>query len=154
MYHGKAFSTAALALAAGVLLMPAGTFARGGGGFHGGGRGPIFGFPHARIGVHRPLGPGFVRRVPGRFGFGLNAFRLHRGNQRNDASAIYPYYGDGSYGGGYGSNDATGSIAAPGPGFLPLPPASSPPEHVGCLARSYDVPAEAGGMTKVKVTRC
>ena len=119
MHHRKAFSTAAaLALAAGALFMPEATFARGGG-FAGGARGPVFGFPRARIGVHGAIGRGFVRRSPAHFGFKLNAFRLHRGHQRNDANANanYPYGGDGSYGGygaPYSANDLTGSVA-PGP---------------------------------------
>src|SRR5262249_49102788 len=143
MYHRKAFFTAAaLALAAGVVLMPAGTFARGAGGFAGGAHGPVFGFPRAHIGVHRALGPGVVRRSPARFGFRLNAFRLHRGQQRNDANAAYSYGGGGSYGGygtAYGSNDLTGSVA--GPGYVPLQPPSYPPDHVGCAGRGYDVPS-------------
>ena len=154
MYHRKAFVAAtALALAAGALLMPAGTFARGAGGFHGGAHGPVFGSPRARIAVHRPIGPRFVHRAPARFGFRLNAFR-HRGQQRNDANAVYG--GDGSYGGYgspyYGSNDLTGSVA--GPGYVPLAPPAYSAEHAGCLSRSYDVPGESGGKAKVTVIRC
>src|SRR5438309_8111559 len=65
----KAISlTAALALAAGILSVPGGTFARGAGGFAA--HGPVFGF-HPRVGGHRPFRPALVHRVPARFGWQL-----------------------------------------------------------------------------------
>ena len=153
MHDRKALAiTAALAFAAGLLLAPSGAFARGGG--FAGVRGPVFGFRHGPI-VHRPIGPAFGHRFPGRFGFKLNAWRLHRfARQRNDASAIYPYGGDGGYGPYYDPNAVTGSVGLPGPVPALLPPAPYPPEHIGCLSRGYDVPGESGGVVRVTVTRC
>ena len=143
MHTSKAISTAsALLLAAGILSVPSGTFARGGGAAHG----PAFGF-HPRIVIHRPLRPAFVHHAPARLGFRLRWFN-HR--NRTDASAAYPAYG--SSGAAYPS-DVTGTV--PGPGvFVPpvIPPA--PAEHIGCLSRGYDVPGENGGVAKVVVTRC
>ncbi len=156
MHKRKTLSTAAaLGFAAGILLMPAGTFARGAGGFAGGAHGPVFGFPHARGGVHRPLAPALAHRVPARLGFRLNWWRLHRfARHRSDAGALYyPLGSDGGYAAPGDPNDVTGAFA-PGPALLPLPPAAYPPEHVGCLSRGYDVPGESGGVARVTVTRC
>jgi hypothetical protein len=144
---------AALALAAGIALVPGGTFARGAGGAAGGARGPVFGLHSARIAVHRPIAPGLVRRQRARLGFRLNWWRLHRLSRHQDgANASYPLGGDGGYGAPADPNDVTGAVGAPG--FMPLPPAAYPAEHVGCLSRGYDVPGESGGVAKVTVTRC
>jgi hypothetical protein len=149
MHASKAISTvSALVVAAGILSVPSGTFARGAG-FAGGAHGPVFGL-HPRIAGHRPFRPAFAHRVPARFGWRLRWWN-HRLRNRTDASAVYPAYGAGaSYPG-----DVTGTVPETGPGvFVPpvIPPV--PAEHIGCLARSYDVPGEGGGVAKVTVTRC
>jgi hypothetical protein len=149
----KAISTtAALALAAGILSVPGDTFARGGGGF-GGARGPVFGF-HPRIAGHRPFRPVLVHRGPARLGWQLRWWN-HRFAARHRAgkSAIYP-----ALGGGLGApdpNDVTGTVAVPGPAvFAPPIVAPAPPERVGCFSRGYDVPGESGGVARIVVTRC
>jgi hypothetical protein len=149
----KAFLTAALALAAGIVLVPAGTLARGGGGFHGAGHGPVFGFPRVHVAPHGPIAPRLVRRAPARFGFRLGWWNRHGARNGADASAIYPSAG-GGYGAPYYPNDVTGTVAAPPPDMLLPRPASYAPDHVGCVARGYDVPSESGGLAKVRVTRC
>jgi len=152
MYDRKAlFVAGALALAAGIVFVPAGTFARGGG-FAGAAHGPMFGFPG-----HRAFRPAFVRRAPARLGWHLRWWNLHRLAARNraganaGASAVYPGV-DGGY--APAANDLTGSVAVPEPALLPAPSAPYPPEHVGCLSRGYDVASESGGVARVTVTRC
>lgn len=147
MPHRKAISiTAALALAAGILSVPSTTVARGGGGF--GAHGPVFGF-HPRFAGHRPFRPAFAHRAA-RFGWHLR--RSNRG-QRDGAGtgAGYPAY-DAGVSAPY-TGDVTGGL--PGPGvFVPPVVAPAPPEHIGCLARGYEVPAEVGGVARVTVIRC
>jgi hypothetical protein len=147
MHSRKAISiTAALALAAGILSVPGGAFARGAGGLAA--HGPVFGF-HPRVAGHRPFRP-FLRRVPARFGWQLHRWHQHRfgGRNRGDASAAY-----GGSAGNYPS-DVTGSVPE-APGFYgpPLVP-PAPTERVGCFAKGYDVPGESGGIVRVVVTRC
>jgi hypothetical protein len=155
---------AAVAAMAGLLLVPAVALARGGGGFGGGGfrgavHGPVFGFPRARI-AHPALAHGFARRWPARIAAGFHQWNFHRfalrhGNGGGNAwGAAAPFAGDA---GAYAvPADVTGTLGGPGPTavFAPPAPASYPPEHVGCQARGYDVPAESGGVAKVVVTRC
>jgi len=138
-------TTAALALAAGILSVPGGTFARGAGRVAA--HGPVFGF-HPRIAVHRPFRAALSHRAPARFGLHLR--RDHRGGRNGDGTgAVYggsaaPYY----------SGDVTGSVPE-GPAVYPPPLIPSPPaEHIGCLSRGYDVLSESGGVAKVMVTRC
>ena len=148
----KAISlTAALALAAGILSVPGGTFARGAGGFAA--HGPVFGF-HPRVGGHRPFRPALVHRVPARFGWQLRWWN-HRvgGRNRDGANVTYPLYGGSTA--PYYPSDVTGSLRETGPAvYAPpvIPPA--PAEHIGCLSRGYDVPSEGGGVAHLVVTRC
>jgi hypothetical protein len=140
-------TTAALMLAAGILSVPSGTFARGAGASHG----PMFGF-HPRIAVHRPFRPAFAHRVPARFGWRLRWWNHRFARNRNDTNAGYAGYG--GSGASY-PGDVTGTVPETGPGgYWPpvIPPA--PAEHVGCLSHNYDVPGEGGGVAKVTVTRC
>jgi hypothetical protein len=142
-------TTAALALAAGVLSLPSGTLARGGGGFAGAAHGPMFGF-HPRIAVRRPFRPAFAHRVPARFGWRLRWWNHRAARNGNDAGAAYPTYGSSSYPG-----DVTGTLPLPGPDvYAPPLIQPAPAEHIGCLSRNYDVPGERGGVAKVTVTRC
>src|ERR1700738_222535 len=150
MHSRKAISIiAALALAAGILFVPGGTFARGAGGFAA--PGPVFGF-HPRVGGHRPFRPA-LHHAPARFGWQLRRWHQHRlggrhprrggagfgGRNRGDASAIY-----GGSAGSYPS-DVTGTVpegpAVYAPPLVPLPPA----ERIGCVSRRYDAPGVAGG---------
>jgi hypothetical protein len=147
MHSRKAISiTAALALAAGILSVPGGTFARGAGGFAA--HGPVFGF-HPRVGGHRPFRPA-LHHAPARFGWQLRRWHQHRfgGRNRGDASAIY-----GGSAGSYPS-DVTGTVpegpAVYAPPLVPLPPA----ERIGCVSRGYDVPGESGGVAHIVVIRC
>lgn len=143
MSHTKAFTTgAAIAVLAGMLLLPGGTFARGAGGFAAG-HGPVFGVhPH---GGHPPFR--LARRHPSPFGLHLwNRHLGHRG-----IGAIYPGADSGTV--AADPNDVTGTLPPPGPGFF-APPAAPPAEHIGCLSRGYDVPGESGGAARVVVTRC
>jgi hypothetical protein len=148
MANRKAFFiAAALALAAGILLLPAGTFARGARGFAAAAHGPVFGLRGPRL-----FRPALVHRTPARFGWQLHRWHQHRfgGRNRDGAGAIYggstaPYY----------SGDLTGTVPETGPALYAPPAIPSPPaEHLGCLSRGYDIPSESGGVVKVTVTRC
>jgi len=152
MHIRKAFFVAAvLAMAAGILSVPNDTFARGGGGFAGAAHGPAFGF-HPRIAPHRPFRPAFVHRGPARFGWRLRWWNHRLGRNRNDANAGYSAYG--GSGASY-PGDVTGTVPDTGPGvYMPPVMPAAPVEHIGCLARGYDVPGESGGVVKVTVTRC
>jgi hypothetical protein len=153
---------AAIAAAAGLLLVPAAALARGGGfgggGFRGAVHGPVFGFPRARV-AQPTLAHGFARRWPARIAFGFHQWNFHRfafrhGNGTGNAwSAVAPFAGDA---GAYAvPGDVTGTLGGPAPAvFAPAGPSPYPPEHIGCQARGYDVPAESGGVAKVVVTRC
>jgi len=156
MRNRKASSlAAALALTAGILLAPAGTFARGGG--HAApARGPVFGFPRVHIAPHRRIAPEHVQHAPARLGWKLGWLNRHRFAGRNgtDVSAAYPYAAGSGYGASYDPN-VTGTIAAPPPDMLlPPRPALEAPEHIGCISRGYEVPSEYGGVARVTVTRC
>jgi hypothetical protein len=147
MSHTKAFTTgAAIAVVAGMLLLPGGTLARGGGGFAAGGHGPVFGF-HPRVG-HRPFR--IVRRHHPLFAW--HPWNRHRFAARYGlgASAIYPA-ADADY--GATGNDLTGTVVVPGPGAFG-PPGAPPSERAGCFSRGYEVPGESGGIARVTVTRC
>jgi hypothetical protein len=150
MSNTKAFAAAAaVAVLAGVLFLPAGSFARGAGGF-GAAHGPVFGLRNAGIAAHRAFRPALARHAaPQRW------WRLHRFAARNRRTgALWPLAADAAYA-PYDANDLTAAIPVPGPaGVLAPPPAPYPPEHVGCFARGYDVPGESGGLVKVVVTRC
>jgi hypothetical protein len=145
MHSSKALSlTAALALAA-ILFVPAGTFARGAGGFAA--RGPVFDF-HPRV-VHRPFRPAHINRAFARLGWQLRRNRNIGGRNRDGAGTAY----GGGWGGSYPS-DVTGTVPEAPAVYPPplIPPA--PAERTGCLSHGYDVPAEAGGVTRVTVIRC
>jgi hypothetical protein len=152
---------AAIAALAGLLLVPAAALARGGGfgggGFRGAVHGPVFGFPRARI-AHPILAHGFARRWPARIAAGFHQWNFHAFRHANGAAngwgAAAPFAGDA---GAYAvPADVTGTLGGPGPAavFAPPGPSPYPPEHLGCQARGYDVPAESGGVVKVVVTRC
>jgi hypothetical protein len=150
MSNMKAFATAAAAaVLAGALFVPAGSFARGPGGF-GAAHGPVFGLHAAGLAGHRAFRPALARHAAP-----LRWWRLHRFAARNRGTgALWPLAADGAYA-PYDANDVTAAIPVPGPaGVLAPPPAPYPPEHIGCLARGYEVPAEIGGIVKVVVTRC
>ena len=148
MRNSKRFShTAAIVILAGAVLVPAATFARGGGAHFG--HGPAFGFHHAPIVAHRPFRPVGMHRFPGRFAgwWRLQRFTRNRGNNWNGAA------GDGYYpAGAYAPGDVTGTLA-PLPGVY-APPGGPAPEHVGCVARGYEVASESGVIARVTVTRC
>jgi hypothetical protein len=152
MRNKRTFSRATAVLLAGAMLVPTAALGRGGGFAHGG-HGPIFGF-HRPLGIaHRPFRPAHVQHFPARF---ANWWRLHRFTHRRgdnfngiaDAGYNAGYYPSSSYDPG----DLTGALAPPPAVFAP--PGAPPPEHIGCLARGYDVPAESGGVARVTVTRC
>jgi hypothetical protein len=141
----KAFSFAAALALAVILFVPAGTFARGAGGFAA--HGPVFGF-HPRV-VHRPFRAAHVNRAPARLGWQLRRSERFGGRNRDGVGAFY-----GGSAGAY-PGDVTGSLSeAPAVYAPPLIPPAPPAEHIGCLARGYDVPAELGGVAKVVVIRC
>jgi hypothetical protein len=151
MRNSRKFSrTAAAAMLAGAVLVPAAAHARGG--FAHGGHGPIFGFHHTPVVAHRPFRPAGFHRFPGRF---VGWWRLNRfanrqnGNWNGVADAGYGagYYPTGTYDPG----DTTGTLAPPA---VFAPPAAPSPERVGCVSRGYEVPAERGGAARVTVTRC
>ena len=138
---------AALALAAGLLFVPAGTFARPAGGLAA--RGPVFGL-HPGPAAHRALRPAHLNRAPARLGWQLHRWHRHHmgGRNRGEVSSIY-----GGSAASYPS-DVTGTIPE-GPAVYPPPLIPSPPpERIGCYSRGYDVPGELGGVAKVVVTRC
>jgi hypothetical protein len=153
MNKRKAFShRAAVAVLAGMLIVPAGALARGGGHGFGGGLhvGPVFGFPH-RIAPH--FGHGFARRWPARFAWRFHRWNFHRFalHNGNGAGAAYPFSDSGA---GYAPGDVTGAIGAPEPAAVFAPPAPASGDHIGCQSHGYDVPGESGGVVKVTVTRC
>ncbi|HXW25019.1 MAG TPA: hypothetical protein VEK73_09745, partial [Xanthobacteraceae bacterium] len=103
---------AAVAAAAGMLLVSPGALARGGfGGFR---AGPVFGFPRAM--VHRPFGHAFARRWPARFAWRFHRWNFQRFAFHNNQGAWNAAPGGA---GGYGAypGDLTGTIP-PGPAIL------------------------------------
>jgi hypothetical protein len=148
MINRKAFATAAaLAVLGGAVFIPADALARRGGGV-GAAHGPVFGLPHAHIGAHRPFRPAFARGA-----HPLRGWSLHRFGARNRGADGVWSAGSTGYAPLYDPNDVTASVPMPGP-FLAPRPLPYPPDHVGCLSRGYDVPAESGGVAKIVVTRC
>jgi hypothetical protein len=138
---------AAVAMLAAAVLVPPTALARGGG-FARGGHGAVFGFAHA----HRPFRPAVAHHLPARFAHGWRLHRLarHRGSDRNGIADAG--YAAGSYPGStYNPGDFTGTVAPPPAVFVPP---VAPAEHIGCLARDYDVPGESGGVVRVVVIRC
>ena len=150
MRNSRRFShTILVVMLAGATLVPAAALARGGG--HGG-HGPVFGFHHAPVVAHRPFRPAGIHRFPGHFAgwWRLHRFARQRANNANgiaDAGYGAGYYPTGSYAPG----DVTGTLAPPPAVFAPP---GSATEHVGCVARGYEVPGENGGIARVTVTRC
>jgi len=148
MRNRKTYSRVTAVVLAGALLVPAAALARGGG-FAQFGHGPVFGLHRAPVVAHRPFRPGvhrFSTRFPG--WWRLHRFARHRGDNLNGM-----VIGGGSYPTGtYDPGDVTGTLAPPPAVFAPA--GAPPPEHVGCFARGYEVPAETGGIARVTVTRC
>ena len=140
MQIGKATMFAVLALAAGILLVPDATLARGAGFAR---HGPVFGF-HPRAG--HPFRPAAVGRAPVRLGWQLRWWRARHGA----GAVVYPA-GDGV---APPDADVTGSVPVPGPAVFLPPLVPPPPAERGCFARGYEVPGEAGGGAYVTVIRC
>ena len=153
MRNRRSLPQAAIAVTLAATLVPAAALARGGAAH--GGHGPVFGFHRAPIVAHRPFRPVFANHFPARFaqGWRLHRFGRNRGDNANgvaDAGYAGGYYPGAGYG-GYGAGDTTGPVA-PGPAWTS--PSAPPAEHIGCIARGYDVVSESGGVARVTVTRC
>ena len=151
MRNRKAYLCATAVVLAGAVLVPAAALARGGGFAHGG-HGPAFGFHHAPVVAHRQFRPVFAPRFPGRFAQVWRLHRFgHRGNGNGNGIADAGYAGGYYPGSAYAPGDYTGTIAPPPAVFAPPAPSA---DHVGCVARAYEVVSESGGIARVTVTRC
>jgi hypothetical protein len=156
----KTWTIGAVALLAGILMMPnyqavarggGGGFHGGGGGFHGGFGGG--GFRGGGFGGFRGGGFGRFGGVRGGFGrFGGGRFGRGFGFYGGYGAPWYGDYGYGDYGvpwyGDYGASpdEQSQPVASPTAGL--------PPRRLGCSAQTYKVPSEAGGETSVKVWGC